>query len=54
VRHATSSAILPDANFGHEFVYSTQEESELAQDSRQTVLANEQPVPNSGATGLGR
>jgi hypothetical protein len=38
---------------GHEFVYSKQEERELAQDTQQTIVANQQTKANSDSTGAG-
>ena len=44
----------PGSLTGNEFLYSTQEQKELAQDTQQTVLANEQTAANSGTAGVGR
>ena len=38
---------------GHEFVYSREEEKELAQDRQQVVVANQKPASNSGQAGIG-
>ena len=38
---------------GNEFLYSSQEEKELAQDKQQTVVANQQTTSNSEAAGAG-
>jgi len=41
----------PGEETGHEFVYSTQLEKEMAQDRRQTVVAKQQPITDSEAAG---
>src|SRR5437588_4682455 len=38
---------------GHEFVYSQQQEKELAQDMQRTIAANRQTKANSESTGVG-
>ena len=38
---------------GHEFVYSEQQEKQLAQDTQQTIVANQQPTSDSETTGSG-
>jgi len=38
----------PGRDTGHEFVYSGQQEKQLAQDTQQTIVANQQPNANSG------
>jgi hypothetical protein len=43
----------PGNDIGHEFVYSEQNERELAQDKQQTIVANQQTTSNSEATGVG-
>jgi len=41
----------PGEETGHEFVYSNQLEKEMAQDKQQTVVANQQPITDSEASG---
>jgi hypothetical protein len=43
----------PGRDTGNEFVYSKQEEKALAQDTQQTVVANQHPVPGSETSGAG-
>jgi hypothetical protein len=43
----------PGRETGHEFVYPSQKEKELAQDKQQTIVANYPSVSNSDATGAG-
>ncbi len=43
----------PGRETGNEFVYPKQEERELAQDRRQTIVANEPTVLNTDAVGAG-
>jgi hypothetical protein len=38
---------------GHEFVYSSRQEKELARDTQETVVAREQPTSNSEPAGMG-
>jgi hypothetical protein len=38
---------------GHEFVYSSQQEKELAQDRQLVVVANQRPTSNSEPAGIG-
>src|ERR1700756_135176 len=38
---------------GHEFLYSSRQEKELARDTQETVLARQQPTSNSEPTGMG-
>jgi hypothetical protein len=38
---------------GHEFVYSSQQEKELAQDRQLTVVASQKPASNSEPAGMG-
>ena len=38
---------------GHEFVYSEQQEKELAQDMQRTIVARQQTKANSDSTGVG-
>ena len=43
----------PGRDTGHEFVYSGQQEKQLAQDTQQTIVANQQPTSDSETTGSG-
>jgi hypothetical protein len=43
----------PGRKVGNEFVYSRQEEKELAQDTQQTIVANQHTLPNAETTGAG-
>jgi len=43
----------PGRDTGHEFVYSGQQEKQLAQDTQQTIVANQQPMSDSETTGSG-
>ena len=43
----------PGRQVGNEFVYSKQEEKTLAQDSQQTIVANQHTAPNSEISGAG-
>ena len=43
----------PGRETGNEFVYSKQEEKSLAQDTQQTIVANQHTVPNSETSGAG-
>jgi hypothetical protein len=43
----------PGRETGNEFLYSKEEEKELAQDRRQTIVANQHTVPDSDTTGAG-
>jgi hypothetical protein len=43
----------PGRESGNEFVYSKQTEKEIAQDSQQTIVANQAPMPNSDSTRVG-
>jgi hypothetical protein len=38
---------------GHEFVYSSRQEKDLAQDTQETVPARQQPTSNSESAGMG-
>jgi hypothetical protein len=38
---------------GHEFVYSSRQEKELARETQETVLARQQPTSNSEPAGMG-
>ena len=44
----------PGSFTGHEFVYSKQEAMELAQDKQDTIVVNQQIVPNFRIAGAGR
>src|ERR1700680_637848 len=44
----------PGSLTGHEFLYSKREEMVLAQDRQETIVVNQQMVPNSGFAGAGR
>jgi len=44
----------PGSFTGHEFVYSKQEAMELAQDKQETIVVNQQIVPNFRIAGEGR
>jgi hypothetical protein len=43
----------PGRESGNEFVYSKQTEKEIAQDSQQTIVANQASMPNSDSTRVG-
>jgi hypothetical protein len=43
----------PGRETGHEFVYSGQQEKQLAQATQQTIVANQQPTSDSETTGSG-
>jgi hypothetical protein len=43
----------PGVLTGHEFVYSKQQEKELAQATQQTVVANQRPTSSSDTVGMG-
>jgi hypothetical protein len=43
----------PGRETGHEFVYPSQKEKELAQDKQQTIVANYRTASNSDAAGAG-
>jgi hypothetical protein len=43
----------PGHETGNEFVYSKQQEKELAQDKQQTIVANHPTKSNSDAAGAG-
>jgi hypothetical protein len=43
----------PGRAIGNEFVYSNQEEKELAQDRRRTIVAHDQTAPNPDTNGAG-
>ena len=43
----------PGRDTGHEFVYSGQQEKQLAQDTQQTIVANQQPTSDSETTRSG-
>jgi len=43
----------PGRRTGHEFVYSSRQEKELARDTQETVLARQQPTPHSQPAGMG-
>jgi len=43
----------PGRETGNEFVYSKQEEKALAQDTQQTIVANQNTLPNSETSGAG-
>src|SRR5947209_16133455 len=43
----------PGRDTGHEFVYSGQQEKQLAQDTQQTIVANQQPTSDSETNGSG-
>jgi len=43
----------PGRETGHEFLYSSQKEKELAQDKQQTIVANHPTVSGSDVTGAG-
>ncbi len=43
----------PGRDTGHEFVYSGQQEKQLAHDTQQTIVANQQPTSDSETTGSG-
>ena len=43
----------PGCLTGHEFVYSSRQENELARDTQETVVARKQPTSNSEPAGMG-